>query len=92
MEYNLPGGGSGSRMFGHWKSSGHPNRGRGKYGVAPPARVYRRRHVAWNGTALGHRQQHDQTPTMVKFKVTRPDMKLELKLKGLNLESWDLLK
>lgn len=29
---------------------------------------------------------------MAKFKVTRPDMTLELKLKGLNLETWDYLK
>ncbi|XXG70555.1 hypothetical protein AAC387_Pa07g0006 [Persea americana] len=45
-----------------------------------------------HGVASGYRQQPNQPTNMAKFKVTRPDMTLELKLKGLNLETWDSLK
>ncbi|KAJ8623992.1 hypothetical protein MRB53_032522 [Persea americana] len=84
--------GHGPRKLSNWQSSGHTTQGRSQYRVAPPARVSRRRHTTRHGTASGYRQQPDQPTTTAKFKVTRPDMTLELKLKGLNLGTWDSLK
>ncbi|XXG50699.1 hypothetical protein AAC387_Pa02g4649 [Persea americana] len=83
--------GSASGKFHHWQPSRYFRTGQSKFGVAPPTGVLGRRHALWNRSSSGHDQQHHSITTMAKFKVVRPNMRLELKLRGLNLDSWTFL-
>lgn len=87
LKRSSTGNGPAASELSRWKPSWHSPQGRGFYRLAPAPRQPRRRHAHWNSPTAGYHQQRNPSTTMAMFKVTRQDLKLELKMKGLDSHS-----